>query len=373
MLWHVASGPSGPDLIADNELTVPSFSVPANAPQPGTPNVIDTLDGRLTQAVAHADPGAGGREAVWTQHTIDGPGGRSVVRWYEIVPSSSAVRQRGTLADPSAFLFNAAVSPAADGQSAAIVFNAAGPTVRPAIRASVRRAAAPAGTVGFPLAIASSASSLKDFSCAPPTPNDPPICRWGDYPGATPDPGTTNVVWGTNQYSGGSRWLSRNFAIQIAATGPTAALSAAPNPVTAGKSVAFDGSGSTDSATGIAGYTWDLDGNGTFETSTGSTPKVAHTYKSAAKVTVRLRVVDLNGDLSDAAVALKVNPKPPPTAKCVAATKRRKQLQKDIATLKARLKKTTDAKKRKSLSTQLAAKRKALKSAQTAERKACAT
>jgi hypothetical protein len=274
-----------------------------------------------------------------------------VVRWYEIVPGNHAVRQHGTIVDPASFVFNAAVSPAADGQSAAIVFNASGPGQRPAIRAAVRRGAAPLGTVGFPLAIASSASSFKDFSCAPPTPRDPPICRWGDYGGASPDPMRSNVVWGSEPYSGGGRWLTRNFAIQIAATGPTAALSAAPNPVTAGKPVAFDGSASTDSATGIAGYSWDLDGNGTFETSTGSTPKVTRAYASAGKRTVRLRVVDLNGDLSDASVALTVNPAPPPTAACTAAIKKRKQLQADVKKLKQRLKKAKDPSKRKRLAT----------------------
>jgi hypothetical protein len=373
MIWHVKSGPSGAELVPDGEPTVPSFSAPANAPQPGTPNVIDTLDGRLTQAVARADPTAGGNEALWTQHTVNGSGGRAVVRWYELLPASSAIRQRGALGDASNFLFNAAISPASDGASAAIVYNASGPGLRPAIRASVRRAAAPLGTVGFPLAIASSGSSFNDFSCDPPTPKDPPICRWGDFSGATPDPGTQNVVWASQQYSGGGRWLTRNFAVQIAATGPTAVLSAAPNPVTAGNPVTFDGSASTDSATTIARYTWDLDGNGTFETDTGGTPKVTHVYHAAGTRLIRLRVVDLNGDLSDAAVGLTVKAPviPPPSPQCKAAIKKRKQLQADVKRLKQRLKKAKDPKKRNALSKQLSDKRTRLKRAKAAESKAC--
>ncbi len=265
MVWHVQPSSAGPQLVVDRDIPVPTYLVPPNTPQPGTTNVIDTLDGRLTQAVAHANPGNGGRESVWTQHTINGPGGRSVVRWYEIVPATRSIRQRGTISDPSNFIFNGAVSPANDGRSAAVVYNAGGSGLRPAVRVSVRRPGAPLSTVGFPLAIASSTSSFNDFSCSPPTPKDPPICRWGDYPGLTPDPDPahTNLVWATQQYSAGNRWLTRNFAVQILAGGPKAAVKATPNPATAGKSVKFDGSASTDSLTPISSYNWDLDANGT--------------------------------------------------------------------------------------------------------------
>src|SRR5437764_2774209 len=52
---------------------VPAYGVPADAPQPdGGLWKIATLDTRMTQAVGHSDPTAGGAEAVWTQHTVDG-------------------------------------------------------------------------------------------------------------------------------------------------------------------------------------------------------------------------------------------------------------------------------------------------------------
>src|SRR5207237_190159 len=181
------------------------------------------------------------------------------------------------------------------------------------------------GTVGSPLAIASSTSSFHDFSCSPPTPKDPPICRWGDYAGASPDPNGSHVVWATEQYSSGTRWLTRNFAIQVLAGGPTARLSVATSPTLGGPPIKFDGSASTDSLAAITSYAWDLDGNGTFETKTGGTPSVTHTFHLVGKRRVRLRVIDANGDASDAAVTLTLL-KPPPTAKCKAATKKRKHL-----------------------------------------------
>jgi len=85
MVWHMESHPN-PVLVADGDVSVGTFAIPASAPQPGTGYLLDTLDGRLTQAVAHFDPVAGA-ETFWTQQTIAGPGGRSAVRWYEFAPA----------------------------------------------------------------------------------------------------------------------------------------------------------------------------------------------------------------------------------------------------------------------------------------------
>src|SRR5438309_3770543 len=78
MVWHMTAQP-GPVLVADGDVAVGTFAIPASAPQPGTTDQVDTLDGRLTQAVAHFAPKAGA-ESFWTQHTIEGAGGRSLVR-----------------------------------------------------------------------------------------------------------------------------------------------------------------------------------------------------------------------------------------------------------------------------------------------------
>ena len=100
MVWHMTPGPL---LVADGDVSVgSSYSVPPSVPQPGTSYLLDSLDGRLTQAVAHFDPSAGA-EAVWTQHTVAGSG-RSVVRWYEFLPATLAIRQQGQLASATDFI-----------------------------------------------------------------------------------------------------------------------------------------------------------------------------------------------------------------------------------------------------------------------------
>src|SRR4029077_10215833 len=65
MLWHVEARPA-PTLVADGDVSVGTYTIPAAVPQPGTAYLIDSLDGRNTQAVARFDPSAGA-EALWTQ------------------------------------------------------------------------------------------------------------------------------------------------------------------------------------------------------------------------------------------------------------------------------------------------------------------
>ena len=88
MVWHVTGGGGGspPSLVSDGNVNVASYDFPLNVPQPSSSRVLDSLDTRLTQAVAMSDPDVSGAKGVWTQHTVDGPGAPSVVRWYELVP-----------------------------------------------------------------------------------------------------------------------------------------------------------------------------------------------------------------------------------------------------------------------------------------------
>jgi hypothetical protein len=76
---------------------------------------------------------------------------------------------------------------------------------------------------------------------------------------------------------------------------PDATFTATPRPR---RTVAFDASGSSDSVGRIIEYTWDLDGDGVFETTTGS-PTVSHRYARPGTVEVGLRVTDDYGDTSE--------------------------------------------------------------------------
>jgi hypothetical protein len=230
MGWHVNGGGEGATLVEDGNMSVGSFEIPANVPQPGTANLIDSSDSRLTNAVATTDP-AVGQEAVWTQHTVEGTGGRSEVRWYELLPGTQEVRQEGTISDPSRFVFNAAISPTREGDAAAIDFNRGSASLSPDMHAQSRDASTPLGQMQKDVLLGTSTGAAQDFSCSP--------CRWGDYAGASPDPAVGSLVWGSNQGLGAPsgpsdeepHWTTRNFALWTDVTPPDTTIgSGPPNP-----------------------------------------------------------------------------------------------------------------------------------------------
>ena len=76
---------------------------------------------------------------------------------------------------------------------------------------------------------------------------------------------------------------------------PAPALSASPRAVASGGRVTFDASGSRDPEGLALRYSWDLDGNGSFETSSGSAPTVSREYTGTSTFTARVQVSDPHG------------------------------------------------------------------------------
>jgi hypothetical protein len=222
-VWHIDSA-GNPHQDADISVNV--YTAPFNAPQSGTSNQIDTLDGRLTQAVG--DPTTG----IWTQHTVNGLGNRSEVDWYELTfPGSFPIpTQQGIVSSPTDFIFNAAISPEFDAQGAAIEYNRSSSSILPVIAAQVRRAGTAANQMepGELILATSTAADVETVSC------NTPVCRWGDYSAATPDPVQTNVVWGTNEFNTAATtvpaWSDENFALLVEAAphAPTAVVASIP-------------------------------------------------------------------------------------------------------------------------------------------------
>ena len=90
-------------------------------------------------------------------------------------------------------------------------------------------------------------------------------------------------------------------------TSPDVSLAIAPNPVLVGRAVTFDGSGSSGADQPIVKYEWDLDGDGTYERDTASTPSTTQTYATPGARQVGLRVTDGAGRSAVALAELRVN------------------------------------------------------------------
>jgi plastocyanin len=86
---------------------------------------------------------------------------------------------------------------------------------------------------------------------------------------------------------------------------PVASFTVSPSPARVGQTVTFDGSASHGAS--LTKYEWDLDGNGSFETDTGTTPTVSRSYPAAQGLTVRLRVTDDLGRTDQTDKALRID------------------------------------------------------------------
>ena len=94
-VFTVTNGGDVPAVSAPDSIVVGSFQSPPNAPQKGTANTLDTLDGRLTHAVSGVDP-TFGTTTLWAGHTVLGGAG-SQINWYEVDPTGGAVVQSGAV------------------------------------------------------------------------------------------------------------------------------------------------------------------------------------------------------------------------------------------------------------------------------------
>ena len=204
-VFRVTKNGSGSAVIsAATPIAVAPYSVPANAPELGATQLQDTMDTRLTHAVAGYDPRIGAT-AIWTAHTVLGGAGAEG-RWYEIgTAGTPSLAQSGAVTDRSLYVWNGAISPdraaddatnssAATGRNMVMGFNTSSAATDPRLQMVSQRGTGPQSSF---VLVHSSPGPNVDFSCTGGSTGN--VCRWGDYAGATPDPLVGN---------GGQVWLS---------------------------------------------------------------------------------------------------------------------------------------------------------------------
>jgi PKD repeat protein len=90
---------------------------------------------------------------------------------------------------------------------------------------------------------------------------------------------------------------------------PHAEIKATPAEITVGQKTSLLAVGSSDDD-GVAKYEWDLDGNGTFETSTATSPVVDAPFATVGTKTVRVKVTDIYNASSVASTTVGVHAAP---------------------------------------------------------------
>jgi sugar lactone lactonase YvrE len=128
--------------------------------------------------------------------------------------------------------------------------------------------------------------------------------------GADNDGGIAKVTRGSQTQSVVSSNALFNHPLGIAVAHnrpPSAGLAIRPRMVAAGRTVTLDASGSRDPEGQRLVYEWDLDGNGTFEAASGTTPKAMPKFARDGVKNVAVRVNDPHGGRAIATGTLDVD------------------------------------------------------------------
>jgi len=175
-------------------ITVPSYSVPPSAHQPGTTKLLDTSDSRFVNASTQSG------NDLWQTHTI-ALGGFPAPKFYRLNTSTNTVSQSG-------FYFGSATS---DDFNASIAANNAGncfvtwtsTDVSAGTNAQVRLS----GKFSADAGISSGPTAFTSPTFYHPSANN--LERWGTYSAVTTDPLNPANAWLVNEIEGGVIWGSR--------------------------------------------------------------------------------------------------------------------------------------------------------------------
>jgi hypothetical protein len=197
---------------APQDVAVPPYAFPPAAPQAGKTKAGQPAPPLATSIVLSDmymayDPRVG-QNVLWTDDTVAGGAG-SEIRWYELNPSSNTTIQVGTISSNSLYYFNSSIAPdravyghtSKYGSDMVITFNSSSMSTYPAMWIVGKEGGHPALA---PLRIVQSPGPNVDFSCFEP---HTVTCRYGDRPGASPDPsaatrpGSYGQVWVFNEWN----------------------------------------------------------------------------------------------------------------------------------------------------------------------------
>ena len=230
--------------ISQHTLSISTLRLPPAAPQLNAATQIDTGDNRVL-------------DASWSNGTMwvslnDGctPAGdsalRSCLRLIEVNTNTNSVLQDWDVATPGHYYFYPALRVDSKGDLF-VVFGYSNSSVYPSVAVAAHGFADPINTLGQPITLAAGSGPEANATGFCPS---YPVCRYGDYFGATTDPSDTSFVWVAGQYgtqSGWSTWIAgvRMPGTQVPLTFSYTATGGAPSTA---PSITFTSSGAQKSS-----------------------------------------------------------------------------------------------------------------------------
>jgi hypothetical protein len=186
----------GISLAGPASITVPSYSVPPSAHQPGTTKLLDTSDSRFVNASTQ-----NGND-LWQTHTI-ALGGFPAPKFYRLNTSANTVSQSGFyFASGTSDDFNASIA-ANDAGNCFVTYTSTDASV--GTNAQVRLS----GKLSADAGISAGPNAFTSPTFYHPSADNPE--RWGDYSAVTTDPNNAANAWLVNEKvnQGGLLWGSR--------------------------------------------------------------------------------------------------------------------------------------------------------------------
>ena len=189
--------PGGVPTLASSTITVPAYSVPPNAKQPGTTETLDTSDARFVNAGTQIG------DSLWQVHTIN-VNGLPKPKFYEFNTATDMVIQSGIIsASTTSNDWNASIAANANND-VYVTWSSTDPNAgtNAQVRFSGRLHTDPIGTISGGSALFTSSAFYNPSSDNPE--------RWGDYSAVTVDPKDSQRAWIVNEkINGSSVWGSR--------------------------------------------------------------------------------------------------------------------------------------------------------------------
>ena len=184
------SGADPPTLSGPATIPVPPYTIPANAPQPGTINTLDTSDCRFVNAGTQIG------NSLFQVHTIDS-GGLAKCRFYEFDTVNKQVIQTGTFGrSDTSFDFNASIA-ANRRKDVFVTWSSTdvANNVNAEVRYSGRLHTEPVGVIASPGSLLYGSNTFYSANIGN------LAQRWGDYSAVSLDPSDSSglTAWIVNE------------------------------------------------------------------------------------------------------------------------------------------------------------------------------
>lgn len=178
--------PGGVPTLTSSIITVPAYSVPPNAKQPGTSETLDTSDLRFVNASTQVG------DSLWQVHTIN-VNGLPKPKFYEFNTATNTVIQNGIIsASATSNDWNASIAANANND-VYVTWSSTDPNagINTQVRFSGRLHTDPIGTISSGRVLFASPAFYNPSSDNPE--------RWGDYSAVTVDPKDPLRAWIVNE------------------------------------------------------------------------------------------------------------------------------------------------------------------------------